>query len=567
MITNTILSRNKARERILSGVKKVADAVTSTLGPGGRNVIIERLNGLPPVVTKDGVSVARSIELDDNFENMGAKMVIEVASKTNTSCGDGTTTATLLAYELYKRAVDAVNSGVEPMVVKRSMLTALETAKEQIAKSVVNVSSDDDLRNVACISANGDTEIGDMVSEIISKTGKDGIVVVQEGNSLETTWSVTKGVRLDSGMLSHYFANDPTGECKGTFENARILFYAKKISNTNELFPVLKIAANGGYPLVIVAPDYDTDVISTLVVNRLRGNIQVCAIKAPGVMDSMKLDFMTDAAIATGGTVISDDLGIKLQNVTEEHLGKAKKIEVTLQNTTFIDGSANKDAFDKRVNELRSMMNSENITDYYKHVYKERLAKLIAGIAVVKVGGETQSIIHEKRDRIDDAICSTREATSGGILPGAGSTLLKLGMSMSGRIADDLADYVGIDNTERNVYDGIYAEFGDCLVGDAMQSSFKKIIENAGYSSNESIKKYIMRCKKLINEGKDDKSGFDIRTFTFHENLVSAGIIDPANVSVSALTNAVSVAALLISTDCMVGINKDSIPQQIVQNA
>lgn len=566
MITNTIMAQKEARRKILSGVKTVADAVTSTLGPGGRNVIIENLNGMPPTVTKDGVSVARSIVLKDNFENMGAQMVIEVASKTNSMCGDGTTTATLLAYEIYKRAVECVENGEEPMNVKRSMLHALEFAKNEIRKQVVQVSSKDDLKNIATISANGDTAIGEMVADIIAQTGKDGIVVVQEGSSLETTWSVTKGVRLDSGFISPYFSNDPSGKCACSFADARILFFAKKISNVNELFPVMNIAAREKFPLVIIALDYDPDVISTLVVNRLRGNIQCCAIKAPGVMESMKLEFMTDAAIATGGTVINDDLGIKLTDVTEEHLGKAKRVDVTLQSTTFIDGAADKEKFDMRVNELRSMMESDNISEYYRHSYKERLAKLVAGIAVVKVGGETQSIIHEKRDRIDDAICSTREASTGGIVAGAGSTLLKIGIKMAYRISEDLAKDVGIESpmvdTDKR------CELGSFIVGQSMQSSFKKIIENAGYSGDETVRKYIEKCRDNAESDAIDRSGFDVRNLSYMDDLVKGGVIDPANVDISALTNAVSVAALLISTDCMVGINQDSIPVvQTVQDA
>jgi len=536
MITNKILTNKESRNAILNGVKKVADAVTSTLGPGGRNVIIEQLGGQSPVVTKDGVSVARSINLEDNFENMGARMVIEVASKTNSACGDGTTTATLLAYEMYKNAVKAVDDGHEPMEVKREMLSSLEKAKNLVKEVAIPVASDDDIRNVACISANGDTEIGDMVSQIVKETGKEGIVVVQEGKNLETTWSTTKGVRLDSGFVSPYFANDPSGQSKAVFEDAWILFCAKKVANVNELYNVMSMSAKSNHPLVIIAPDFDADVMATMVVNRLRGLIKTALVKAPGVQEATKLELITDAAIATGGTVINDDLGLKLTDTKEEHLGKAKRVEIDLHTTTFIDGCADKDKFDKRVNELRSQIASEGISDYYLHIAKERLAKLVAGIGVVKVGGETASIIHEKRDRIDDAICATRAARAGGVVAGAGTTLLKAGYRM-------------VKNGN-----GI----GDEIVGNAMKAPFLKILDNAGYANSEDASEYT----ETVDNGTCGKNdGYDVRKWEYHEDLVKSGVIDPTNVTLSALTNAVSVAALLISTDCMVGINADSIPQ------
>lgn len=567
MITNTIFNGNEARAKILSGVRKVADAVTSTLGPGGRNVIIERQNGLSPTVTKDGVSVAKSIVLSDNFENMGAQMVIEVASKTNTACGDGTTTATLLASELYANAYRAVDMGFEPMTIKRGMTDALEDAKKLIGKQVVEVSSNDDLFNIATISANGDTEIGKMVSDIIVETGKDGIVVVQEGKNLETTWTVTKGVRLDSGLVSPYFANSPDGACKCSFADAYVLFFAKKMTNAPDLFPILQKVAREGSPIVVIAPDFDPDVISTAVVNRLRGTVQCCLVKAPGVMDSQKYDNMMDAATATGGTVVSDDLGIKLNEAELSHLGRAKRIDITLTSTTFIDGAADPEKFENRVNELRHMMESESVSDYQRHICRERLAKLAAGIAVVKVGGETQSIIHEKRDRIDDAICSTREARKGGIVAGAGSALLRAGFAVAGFISDELREAFGIESEERFGD----ADIGHEIVGTAMQSSFLKIVRNAGYCSDDGIRKYVVDTFNAVREDVDGgcsmRSGFDIRGMEFTDDLVKHGVIDPANVVTSALTNAVSVAALLISTDCMVGIDADSVPPMPLANA
>lgn len=542
MVTNKIKSQSEARKAILNGVEKVADAVTSTLGPGGRNVIIERGQGLPPVVTKDGVSVAKSIVLEDNFENMGAQMVIEVASKTNASCGDGTTTATLLAHSTYKNCVEAVEGGFEPMTVKRGILNALEKVKDLIREATIPVESDEAIRNVAKISANGDEKIGDMVSSIIKDTGKDGIVVVQESKSLDTTWSITKGVRLDSGFVSPYFANDPQGRCQATFENAWVLFYASKLTNVNELFPVLNLAHTKGHPLVIVAEDFDAEVVSTLVVNRLKTGLKVCAVKAPGVLEKIKLDFMTDAAIATGGSVISDDLGVKLPNVDESYLGKAKRIDINLTTTTFVDGEADKAVFDKRINELRDELGAEDTNDYQKHILKERIAKLIAGIGVVKVGGETASIIHEKRDRIDDAICATREAISGGIVAGAGVTLFDIGVKLlNGENKDDI---------------------GYKIVGNSLKFPLTRILDNAGYLHTDEAKDYIKKMEESTSsEGVVRRSGYDVREWKYHEDIVDAGVIDPANVTMSAVTNAVSVAALLISTGCMVGINPDNTPK------
>ena len=541
MITNTIISQKDAREAILSGVKKVADAVTSTLGPGGRNVIIERI-GMQPNVTKDGVSVARSITLKDNFENMGAQMVIEVASKTNSSCGDGTTTATLLAYEMYKEAVKAVNDGEEPMNVKRGMLAALKEAIGEIDRNVVEIKDEGAVENVAKISANGDTKIAEMVANIIRETGADGIISVQESNSLDTTYSTTKGVRLDSGLktTSLMFANDEKGGLKTTFENCKILLHEKKLGNANELFPILQQCVKNQFPLVIVAPDFDADVISTLVVNRLRTGLKVAAVKAPGVLEAFQRAYMTDVAVATGGTMVSDALGLKLENAQLSDLGTAKKVEITPDNITFIDGEADKAKFDAHVESLRSEMNSEGTNESMRHVIKERIAKLIAGIGVVRVGGETRSIIHEKRDRIDDAICATREAISGGIVAGGGVTLYKVGLSLLANGGEDV---------------------GRRIVGTALTTPLKKIFDNAGYLNTEEAKA-IMRDYELCGvDGMPQNAGYDVSNWKFHNNLIDAGVIDPANVTKSAVTNAISVAALLISTDCMVGIDASSVPQ------
>ena len=562
MITNTIISKNNTRKWILSGVQQVADAVTSTLGPGGRNVMIEQPNGMPPIVTKDGVSVARSIRLDNNFENMGSQMLIEVASKTNSSCGDGTTTATLIASEMYKNAVEMVEKyKFEPMTVKRAMEKSLEKAKEEIRKSVIEIDDDESIENVAKISSNGDEEIGKMVAEIVKETGKDGIVVVEEGNNLKTTHTITKGMRLDSGFTSAYFATpNPEGKIMTTFENAYILFYADKISNVNELFPIMQqVVTKQRAPFVVVAEDFEVDVISTLVVNKLQANMKLCAVKAPGVLKEIKKEKLTDAAIATGGTLISSDLGIKLQDVKLEHLGHVKKVEITPTTTTFIDGYANEETFNARVKELQTQMSDDSIDDYKRHNCRERLARLVGGIGVVKVGGETRSIIHEKRDRIDDAICATREAISGGIVAGAGITLLKIGLKMTGYENE----FFGSKRTD------ITAEnFGDIIVGRALQSPFYKILDNAGYKNTTEAKSVVETYISDMKNGVDVSKkhfGYNVSTWKKSDNLVADGVIDPANVTLSAVTNAISVAALLISTDCMVGINKDSIPPYMGQ--
>ena len=567
MITNTILSKRDSRERILNGVQKVADAVTSTLGPGGRNVMIEQPNGLSPIVTKDGVSVAKSIRLDDNFENMGSQMVIEVASKTNTSCGDGTTTATLLASEMYKNAVHMVDGmGYEPMTVKRKMLSALDEAKEKIQNCIIKIDDDESVRNVACISANGDAEIGKMVSDIISETGKDGIIVVQEGNNLTTTHSITKGMRLDSGFESAYFATpNAEGKIMATYDDAYVLFYMGKISSVQELFPIMqKAVTKGKKPLIIIASDYEAEVLSTLVVNKLQMGVRLCAVKAPGVLEAIKKEKLTDAAIATGGTLISPDLGIKLQDVQLEHLGHVKRVEITSTSTTLIDGDANKELFEQRVTELQSQINDDNIDDYKRHNCRERLARLVGGIGVVKVGGETRSIIHEKRDRIDDAICATREAISGGIVAGAGITLLKIGLEMTGGVVRPNENEAFSDEFSKKIYSP--ENFGRTIVGFALQSPYFKILDNAGYKSTSEAADIIKHYVDLIGSGKatnTENVGYNVSNWTRSDNLVADGVIDPANVTLSAVTNATSVAALLISTDCMVGINKDSVPTAI----
>lgn len=555
MITNTIVSRKAARERILDGVVKVSDAVTSTLGPGGRNVMIEQPNGLPPIVTKDGVSVAKSIRLDDNFSNMGSQMLIEVASKTNSLCGDGTTTATLIASEMYRHAVDMVEKdGIEPMTVKREMVKSLEKAKDELKRSVIEIDDDESIESVARISSNGDSDIGKMVAEIVKETGKDGIVVVEEGNNLKTTHTITKGMRLDSGFMSAYFATpNPEGKIMTTFENAYVLFYMDKISDVNSLFPIMQeVISKKRAPFVVVAEDFEVDVISTLVVNRLQSNMKLCAVKAPGVLREIKKEKLTDAAVATGGTLISADLGIKLQDVKLEHLGFVKKVEVTQTTTTFIDGSAKQDEFDARVRELQGQMNDDTLDDYKRHNCRERLARLVGGIGVVKVGGETRSIIHEKRDRIDDAICATREAISGGIVAGAGVTLLKVGLKMA-----------GCENEYTDEESPAPVSFSDRIVGLSLQAPFYKILDNAGYKNTPEAKALVEDYARRIYNDEDISkvhAGYDVSTWTKSEDLVKDGVIDPANVTLSAMTNAISVAALLISTDCMVGINKDSIP-------
>lgn len=565
IITNKVINSSEVREKILAGVEKVANAVTSTLGPGGRNVMIQQIGGMPPIVTKDGVSVARSIHLSDNYEDMGAQMVIEVASKTNTSCGDGTTTATLLAYEMYKNAKHVVDTyGVEPMDAQRGMLDALDRVKDFVKKSVVTISDDDEaILNVARISANGDNEIGNMVSSIIKETGKDGIVVVQEGNNLETTWSATKGMRLDSGWMSHYFCNEIKGQPLCIFENAYVLFYENKMSNINELYPILSKVMKTGKPIVIVAEDFDKDVLQTLVTNRLSQRIQVCAVKAPGVQDYIRRDNMGDAAVATGAKFIDRDIGINLQDVELQHLGIAKRVEITFNSCTFIDGNANPEVFEKRVEELKHNLADNSITPYQKGIMKNRLARLVGGVGVVNVGGETRAIIHEKRDRIDDALCATREAVSGGIVAGGGSTLLKAGLMLTG------CEFVTEHKMQPNevmppVGSSSYIPYiGDMIVGPALQAPFRKLLSNAGYL-NDTVLARLDEGITTDNLSPANRFGYDVRNKTFCDDMIASGIVDPANVTLSAVSNAISVAALLISTDCMVGIESitdDSIPQ------
>lgn len=601
MQTNTIKFKKDVRNKILKGVETVATAVTSTLGPGGRNVMIETTNGGTPVVTKDGVSVAKSICLEDNFENMGAKMVIEVASKTNTSCGDGTTTATLLAYEMYKNAAQVIDEcAVEPQDAKRGMLEVLDKVKDFVKSSTITVETEKDIRHVANISSNGDTEISEIVTEVINETGTDGIVVVQEGQDLKTTRTITKGMRLDSGFMSALFCNSIDGKPLCVLENAYILFYEKKINNMNDLFPIMDKVAKKGCPLFIVAEDYDADVISTVLANHLRGILKACMIKAPGVMENIRKDVLTDAAISTGGTLICPEIGIALADVTLDMLGRADKIEIGTGYTTFIGGKANEEKFNQRVLEIKSMIEDDSITPYMKHICKERLAKLSGGIAIIKVGGETQSIIKEKRDRIDDALCATREAKSGGIVSGGGITLFKAGMVlMENKIPTDSLEFAmellcsgvekpeggnteggttGGDNAEGGTPEGgttegdqneqpnglinydrdsYISKVGTAIVGPALLEPFRKILSNAGISNIPDVATVIEEFKKSADKSKCN-CGINVRTIKYEENLIDAGVIDPANVTLSAVTNAISVAALLISTDCMIGLNKQT---------
>lgn len=569
MITNTIKFKKEVRNKILKGVETVADAVTSTLGPGGRNVMIQQEGTLPPLVTKDGVSVARSIRLDDVFENMGSQMVIEVASKTNTSCGDGTTTATLLAHSMYKNAVSAIeNYGIEPMVAKRGMLSVLDTVKNYIKEHTIQITTDEETLNVAKISANGDEDIGRMVTTVIKETGNDGIVVVQEGNAIETSWSITKGMRLDSGFISPYFCNSNDGKPTCVLEKAYILFFGKKISNVNELFPIVNKVHKQNAPILIIADDFDNDVIATMVANRLQGIIKCCLIKTPGVMDTIKKDFLSDAAIATGGTVISDDIGINLSDVTLDMLGRAEKIEITATTTTFIDGKANEELYNKQIVTLKGLLEDDTVTPYMKHICKERLAKLAGGIAIIKVGGETRAIIHEKRDRIDDALCATREARSGGIVAGGGSTLFRAGLSMmDNKVLTETSTYVkknGITFGIGKDRDEYITKVGTAIVAPALLTPFIKILENAGIYDTSAVSDVIDIYTS--HPESDETCGINVRNLKFSKNLVEDGVIDPANVTLSAVTNAISVAALLISTDCMVGMNPDNTPKLHLDN-
>ncbi|MBI4854074.1 MAG: chaperonin GroEL [Acidobacteria bacterium] len=516
-----IIHGEDSRQAILRGVNKLADAVKVTLGPKGRNVVIEKKFGAP-TITKDGVSVAKEIDLKDPLENMGAQMVREVASKTSDVAGDGTTTATVLAQAIFREGVKSVAAGANPMALKRG----IEKAVDAVVKEIENMSkpvSGDMVAQVGTISANGDTKIGKIIAEAMDKVGKDGVITVEESKSLETVLEVVEGMQFDRGYLSPYFVTDPE-RMEAVLENCFVLLNEKKISSMKDLLPLLEQVARQGRPLLIVAEDVEGEALATLVVNKLRGTIQVCAVKAPGFGDRRKA-MLEDIAVLTGGKLISEDLGIKLESVKVDDLGRAKKITVDKDNTTIVEGAGKPADIQARVNIIRSQI--ENTTsDYDREKLQERLAKLVGGVAVIKVGAATETELKEKKARVEDAMHATRAAVEEGIVPGGGVTFVRAQKALESLKLEEHDEQTGVSIIRR-----------------ALEEPLRQIVNNAGREGAVIIEN--------IKAEKNVSIGFNAQTEQF-EDLVASGVIDPTKVSRTALQNAASIAGLMLTTEALV---------------
>ena len=511
-----------ARERMLHGVDVLANAVRVTLGPKGRNVVLEKSFGAPRI-TKDGVTVAKEIELDDKFENMGAQMVREVASKTSDTAGDGTTTATVLAQAIVKEGAKSVAAGANPMDLKRGIDLAVSAVIAELSAKAKKVTSSEEIAQVGTISANGDQEIGAMIAKAMQKVGNDGVITVEEAKAFETELDVVEGMQFDRGYISPYFITD-ADKMRVELENPYILINEKKLSNLQSILPLLKSVVQSGKPLLVIAEDVEGEALATLVVNKLRGGLKVAAVKAPGFGDRRKA-MLQDIAVLTAGQVISEDLGIKLENVTLDMLGRAKKVVITKDDTTIVDGAGKKADIEARVAQIRQQI-EDTTSDYDREKLQERLAKLSGGVAVIKVGGVTEMEVKEKKDRVDDALNATRAAVEEGILPGGGVALIR---------SQKVLDKLNTANDDQKV--------GVNIVRRALQTPARQIAENAGEDGAVVVGKII---------DKDDYSfGFNAATGEYG-NLVKQGVIDPAKVVRTALQDAGSVAGLLITTEAMV---------------
>ena len=510
----------EARQKILAGVEKLSSAVTSTLGPSGRNVIIDKKFGSPQI-TKDGVTVAKEIELPDPFENMGAQMVKEVASKTNDVAGDGTTTATLLAEAIYREGLKNLTAGANAMALKNGIDKATAAVTESIAKLAKKVKSADEIAQVATISANGDTEIGKMISDAMDKVGQNGTITVEEAKTLESTLDVVEGMQFDKGYLSPYFVTaHERMECE--LENPFILLFEKKITNLQDMLPLLQSVAKSGRPLMIIAEDVEGEALATLVVNKLRGTFQVCAVKAPGFGDRRKA-ILEDIAILTGGRLISEDIGVKLESVQLTDLGRAKKVVVDKDNTTIVEGLGKGADIKARVELIKKQI-EETTSDYDREKLQERLAKLAGGVALIKVGAATEAAMKEKKDRVDDALHATRAAVEEGIVPGGGVAYLR---------AQKAIEALKLEGDEK---------VGAAIICRAIEAPLRKLVNNAG----QEAALVIANVKKATGT-----NGYNVRTGEYCD-LLKAGVVDPAKVTRSALQNAASIAGLLLTTDCMV---------------
>jgi chaperonin GroEL len=515
-----IVTGVNSRQAILRGVNILADAVKITLGPKGRNAVIEKKFG-SPIITKDGVTVAKEIELPDPLENMGAQMVREVASKTSDVAGDGTTTATVLAQAIFREGVRTVAAGASPMALKRGIDKAVEVAVAEIKKLSREVKGDM-IAQVGTISANTDKQVGSIIAEAMNKVGKDGVITVEESKTMETTLEIVEGMQFDRGYLSPYFVTDPERmEC--VLEDVRILIHEKKIGSMKDLLPLLEQTAKSGKPLLIIAEDVDGEALATLVVNKLRGTLQCAAVKAPGFGDRRKA-MLEDIAILTGGKAITEDLGLKLENVILEELGSAKKVNIDKDNTTIISGAGKPSEIEGRIRQLRAQID-ESTSDYDKEKLQERLAKLVGGVAIIKVGAATETELKEKKARVEDAMHATRAAVEEGIVAGGGTALLRCLPALEKlKLQDDEA--IGVNIVKR-----------------ALEEPMRQIAQNAGHEGALVVGR--------VRESKEDNFGFNAETGEFGD-LVKAGVIDPAKVTRLALQNAASIVSLMLTTEVLI---------------
>ena len=521
MAAKQLMFDEEARNSILKGVTILTNAVKATLGPKGRNVVIDKKFGAP-TITKDGVTVAKEIELQEPFENMGAQLVREVASKTSDAAGDGTTTATVLAYSIYKEGMKNVAAGANPMDLKRGIDRAVEVAVAELKKMSKAVQDKKEIAQVGTISANNDPSIGDLIADAMDKVGKDGVITVEEAKGLETTLDVVEGMQFDRGYISPYFITDPERmEC--TLDDAFILLHDKKISSMRDLIPLLEQIAKMGKPLLIIAEDVEGEALATLVVNKLRGTLQVCAVKAPGFGERRKA-MLEDIAILTGGTVISEDVGMKLENVRIEDLGRAKKVTIDKENTTIVEGAGDPAKIQGRIKQIKTQI-EETTSDYDREKLQERLAKLAGGVAVINVGAATEAEMKEKKARVEDALHATRAAVEEGIVPGGGVALLRCIPAL---------DKLNLEGDQ---------QIGVEIVKKALEEPIKQIVSNAGIEGAIVVEK--IKASDNINYG------FDAQKEEYVD-MMEAGIIDPTKVERTALQNAASVASLLITTEVMI---------------
>jgi chaperonin GroEL len=517
-----VVHGEESRAAILRGINQLADAVKITLGPKGRNVVIDKKFG-SPTITKDGVTVAKEIELKDSLENMGAQMVREVASKTSDVAGDGTTTATVLAQAIFREGVKTVAAGANPMALKRGIDKAVERAVKEIKRLKKDVKGDM-IAQVGTVSANGDSTIGNIIAEAMDKVGKDGVITVEESKTMETSLEVVEGMQFDRGYLSPYFVTDAE-RMEAALENPLILIHEKKISSMKDLLPLLEQVAKMGKPMLIIAEDVEGEALATLVVNKLRGTLNIAAVKAPGFGDRRKA-MLEDIAILTGGKVISEDLGIKLENVKLEDLGRAKKITIDKDNTTIVEGNGKQSDIEGRVKTLRAQI-EETSSDYDREKLQERLAKLVGGVAVIKVGAATETEMKEKKARVEDAMHATRAAVEEGIVPGGGVALVRAAKVLEKfQIDGDADEQIGVNIVRR-----------------ALEEPLRQIVQNAGKEGAVVVER--------VRAEKNDSFGFNAQTEVY-EDLVKAGVIDPAKVTRTALQNAASIAGLMLTTEAMV---------------